>query len=167
MMSIPRLDGQPAGDKVEAMDEGTSIPVQVTRSFHALPERVFDAWLDPAWIAVWMFGPRVRDEELVKLELDARVGGTFSFVVRRGEQTIDHVGRYVEIERPRRLVFTWAVAPEPIDSSRVLVELTQLEAGSELTLTHELAPEWSDFADRTREAWSKMLDALATAVEPE
>jgi hypothetical protein len=57
---------------------------RVTRQFNASAERVFDAWLSPDLIGRWMFGPNVRDEEVVRILVDARVGGAFSFIVRRG-----------------------------------------------------------------------------------
>ena len=81
--------------------------VTVRRRFSASAEQVFDAWLDPAMIGQWMFGPKLRDEEIVSLKVDAQVGGRFSFVVRREGKELDHVGKYLEIDRPRRLVFTW------------------------------------------------------------
>jgi uncharacterized protein YndB with AHSA1/START domain len=56
---------------------------RVTRRFSAAPERVFDAWLDPEMIGRWMFGPALRDEEVLRIAVDARIGGSFSFVVRR------------------------------------------------------------------------------------
>lgn len=89
------------------MSTAPRINVRVTRRYTAPPERVFDAWLDAEMIGKWMFGPALRDEEIVRLSLDARVGGSFSFVVRRQGEEIDHMGEYLEIDRPRRLVFTW------------------------------------------------------------
>ena len=139
------------------------IRVRVSRRFEAPPERVFDAWLSPDMIGRWMFGPQLRAEEIVRLSLDARVGGAFSFVVRRKGQEIDHIGRYLEIERPRRLVFTWAVAPEP-DDSRVTAEIAPLGSGCELTLTHEMAPKWAEFAPRVEQGWTTMLGALGKAL---
>ena len=55
----------------------------VSHRFTASAERVFDAWLDVAWIGRWMFGPVVRDERIVRLVLEPKVGGKFSFVVNR------------------------------------------------------------------------------------
>lgn len=133
---------------------------RVTRRFGVLPERVFDAWLDPEMIGQWMFGPRLREEEVVNLTADARVGGTFSFVVRRQGEEIDHIGEYREIDRPRRLVFTWAVAPEPIDSSLVTIDILPSDRGCELKLTHEMSSEWADYVSRTEDAWTLMLNAL-------
>lgn len=136
------------------------VEVRVTQAFDASPERVFDAWLDPAMLGRWMFGPRVREEEIVRLTLDADVGGRFSFVVRRGEEVIDHVGEYLEIDRPRRLVFTWGIAGVSVDESRVTINISPRDRGCELALTHELDADWADYADRTREGWSMMVAML-------
>lgn len=146
------------------MNTEPNVKARVTRRFNASPERVFDAWLDPEMIGKWMFGPAVREEEVVRISLDPRVGGRFSFVVRRQGQEINHVGEYLEIDRPRRLRFTWGVADEE-GSDGVTVDIVPLEeSGCELTLTHELHPDWADFAKRAEDAWVKMLDALAATL---
>lgn len=149
------------------MKSGLDVQVRVTQRFEASAERVFDAWLDTQWIGRWMFGKALRDEEIVRLTLDARVGGKFSFVVRRHGQEIDHVGRYLELERPRRIVFTWGIAGvSDTDESRVVVEIAPRERGTgcELTLTHFLPAEWADYADRTRDGWTKMIGELDAAL---
>lgn len=133
----------------------------VTKRFGVPAERVFDAWLDPVMLGRWMFGPDVRDERIVRLGTEPRVGGKFSFVVDRAGVEIDHVGEYLEIERPRLLVFTWATRDSLPETSRVIIELTPLDPGCELTLTHVMAPSWSAFADRATGSWRKMLEALA------
>jgi uncharacterized protein YndB with AHSA1/START domain len=143
------------------MSEAEQPIVRVTRRYEATAERVFDAWLDPQLIGRWMFGPALREEEVLRIEVDARVGGGFSFLVRRGEHEIDHVGTYRAIERPRRLVFTWGIAGESIDESAVTIEIVPRERGCELTLVHEMDPKWKDYAERTQAGWTKMLDALA------
>jgi uncharacterized protein YndB with AHSA1/START domain len=136
--------------------------VSVSRRFSISPERVFDAWLDPEAIGKWMFGPAVRDEEIVRMRLDPHVGGSFSFIVRRQGEEIDHVGQYLEIFRPRRLMFTWGVKTTS-DRSKVTVDIVSIKTGCEVTLTHELHPNWADYADRTAAAWTKMLATLAEA----
>ncbi len=146
------------------MSAGSNLEVRVVRTFAASPERVFDAWLDPLMVGRFMFGSALRDEEVLRLEVDPRVGGAFSFLVRRQGAEIDHVGKYLEIERPRRLSFTWGIAGESEDESRVTVEVAPHEDGCELALTHALQPKWADFAGRVEAGWAKMLDALTGAV---
>ena len=139
----------------------TSTQAQVTRTFAASAELVFDAWLDPELISQWMFGPALREEEVLHIRVDPRVGGAFSFLVRRSGQDLDHVGKYLTIERPHRLSFTWGVVPETDDESRVIIEITPRDSGCELTLTHELTPAWADFIPKCQDAWNKMLGALS------
>jgi len=135
--------------------------VKVTHRFEAAPERVFDAWLTPDSVRQW-FGPGLG--EMVRVDVDPQVGGKFSFVQKRGEDDVDHVGTYLELDRPRRLAFTWGVPQDSDDISRVVIDIAPLEDGSELTLTHELHPDWTDYAERTEEAWSKMLQAMDEAL---
>jgi uncharacterized protein YndB with AHSA1/START domain len=136
----------------------------VIHRFDAAPERIFDACLDPAWLSRWMFGPNVRDERIVRLTLDARVGGKFSFVVDRNGTEVDHVGEYLEIDRPRRLAFTWATRDTLPEVSRVIIEITARDLGCEVKLTHAMGAKWSAFVDKAAAAWTKMLDALERAL---
>lgn len=143
------------------MNFSTPVQARVTQHFTVPAEQVFDAWLDPALIGLWMFGPALREEEVVRLTVDAQVGGAFSFVVRRQGQEIDHIGEYLELDRPRRIVFTWGVRGHSDDESRVTIDITPLAQGCELTLTHEISPKWADFVERSRTGWAKMVSVLA------
>jgi uncharacterized protein YndB with AHSA1/START domain len=136
----------------------------VTKHFSASAERVFDAWLDTGMIGRWMFGPGVRAERIVRLALEPRVGGKFSFVVDRAGVEIDHVGEYLEIDRPRLLVFTWATRDSLPETSRVIIEITSLDGECELTLTHVMGADWAAFVDKAAGSWRKMLDVLAGAL---
>jgi uncharacterized protein YndB with AHSA1/START domain len=149
------------------MNSPQNISVRVVHRYRNSPEGVFDAWLDPAMIGRWMFGPALRDEEVVHLNVDARVGGSFSFLVRRQGKELDHVGEYLELDRPRRLVFTWGVREggQKPDMSTVTVEVLPSDGGSELTLTHDLHPDWADYAGKTEQGWTKMLGALETSLD--
>jgi uncharacterized protein YndB with AHSA1/START domain len=136
----------------------------VSHRFAVPAERVFDAWLDPVWIGRWMFGPGVRDEKIVRLSVEPRVGGKFSFVVNRQNVEIDHVGEYLELDRPRLLVFTWATRDSLPNTSRVIVEILPCDGGCELTLTHVMSADWAAFVDKAAGSWGKMLEALAGAL---
>ncbi len=135
----------------------------VKRLFQEEPERVYEAWLKPELIGSWMFGPSVRDEEIVHLVVDPRVGGAFSFMVERNGETIEHLGKYLEVERARRLVFTWMIAGSEI-GSRVLLDFSGGSGECELTLTHELHPTWADHVQAMESSWARLLDGLAAAL---
>lgn len=137
----------------------TATPTAVaTHHFAAQPERVFDAWLAPSLVGQWMFAS--GGDEVVRVRVDARVGGAFSFLVRRDGREIDHVGTYQEIDRPRRLAFSWGIVGEP-GSDGVTVDVVPTADGCEVTVRHRMHPEWAEFAPRAAEAWTKMLGALA------
>src|SRR5207244_4104921 len=91
---------QAEAERNDDMSTRQDVTVRVTHRYNASPERVFDAWLDPTLIDGWMFGPSQRDEEVVRISVDPRVGGSFSFLVRRQGEEIDHVGEYIELDRP-------------------------------------------------------------------
>jgi len=76
------------------------IKITVTKNFNVPAKKVFDAWLDTDFLSKWMFGPDVRDEEIIKLETNPEKYGTFSFMVRRGDDVLNHLGTYLEVDRP-------------------------------------------------------------------
>ena len=143
------------------MTSSTPVTIRVSRRFVAAADKVFDAWLDPVLLGQWMFGPRLRDEQVPHLNVDPRVGGAFSFLVRREGGEVDHIGTYREVDRPRRLAFTWGVAGASSDESVVTIDIKPVDFGCELTLTHAMDPKWADYAERTRAGWTKMIDMLA------
>jgi uncharacterized protein YndB with AHSA1/START domain len=147
----------------------TPTTVLLARRLHADPEHVFDAWLDAAKAKKWMLAPSPADE-IVSASIDARIGGTFSFVLDRDGQEIEHLGGYVEIDRPRRLAFTWNVSGarahsgvrKPETGSLVTLDFAPAGTGTELRLTHEGVPE--EYALATEEGWSKIIQALANSI---
>ena len=72
---------------------------------------------------------------------------------------VRHVGEYLEIERPRRLVFT-SSACRSLDSrmTTVTIEIRADGDGCELTLTHDGVP--PDNAEGSRDGWGRILAGL-------
>jgi uncharacterized protein YndB with AHSA1/START domain len=101
------------------------------RTFNAPAQLVFAAWTEPRHLRHWR-GP--RGFELVACEVDLRVGGGYRFVHRAPDDS-RHVfhGRYLEVERPSRLVstFVYEAAPE----TEVLDEVTFDEDGGTTLVT--------------------------------
>ncbi len=138
------------------MTVDTDRVLHITRHFDASAERVFDAWLDPATAGRWLFATPAGQMTCVQIE--ARVGGKF-LLIRRDDDDVEHIGEYLEINRPRRLVFSLKVPKYSAETTKVSVDIVPDDAGCKLTLTHEgVLPEW---IDRTRQGWTMILDSLA------
>jgi uncharacterized protein YndB with AHSA1/START domain len=139
------------------MADRQTVSVRVTHRFSAAPERVFDAWLDPAKAGKFLFATPTG--KMVRVEIDARVGGAFVFVDRRDGEDVEHSGEYLEIDRPRRLVFRFRVPKYSPDFAHIAIDIVPAASGCELTLTHsELDSQWTKQAE---EGWTMILNSLA------
>ena len=142
------------------MNNPATLEARVSYVFKAPAEKVFTAWLDPVMVGQWMFGPAVREEEVVSIEIDPKPGGAFSFLVKRDTLVVDHIGTYIKIEQPKYLEFNWGVKGMS-DNSIVRVEIIPHDSGCELILVHELNPAWHEYLQRCKDGWLSMLLALA------
>ena len=100
------------------------------RTYAAPAERVFAYFTDPELMASW-FCP--NPELPTTCELDVRPGGAWRVVM--GEWVVG--GRYVEVEPPTRLVFTFDWEHDDDAPTTVTVQCTAGRDGTRLRLTHE------------------------------
>jgi uncharacterized protein YndB with AHSA1/START domain len=144
------------------MSAAATARVVVTHWFAAPAERVFDAFVDLQIARRFLFATATG--EMVTAQLDARVGGRFTFIERRPDMgEVRHVGEYLQIERPRRLVFSFGVPQFDPRMTTVSIEIRASPGGCELTLTNEGVP--LDYAARNHDGWSRILAGLLPAYE--
>ncbi|EAQ79240.1 SRPBCC family protein [Blastopirellula marina] len=142
-------------------EKSEPIVLTIRRAFPYSAELVFDAWLDPEVAGRWLFATATG--EMKTVEINPVVGGEFLIAEQRGDILAEHFGEYLEIERPRRLVFTFA-AIRNVESTRVTVDIEPTDAGCELTLVHEMDPKWIDYKERTESGWATLLANLAATM---
>lgn len=114
-------------------EETTPNELRMTRRFDAAPERVFAAWLEPELVSKWLFtGPTSEDHGV---ELDAQVGGRWSITDRREGVDYTASGEYLEIDPPRRLVFTFAMPQFSPNQDTIALDFAPDGAGCLMTFT--------------------------------
>ena len=136
----------------------------LSRDFDVTPEALFDAWLDPAKAGKFLFA--TPDGEMVRVEIDARVGGRALIVDHRTSGDAHHHLLYEVIDRPHRLVFLFSADPAGEGEwTRVSIDIAARGAGASLTLTHEMDPQWAAYEHQTRKGWTMILDSLVKVID--
>jgi uncharacterized protein YndB with AHSA1/START domain len=133
---------------------GSPATVRVVRRLHAAPARVFEAWLNPRIAEKWLFATATRPAAGVRM--DVREGGEYCFVENGGQAM--YAGEYIEIVRPRRLVFTLRLP----DITWVTAQFAPLGTRCELVVTHDRLP--PHLAGAMQARWTGMLYGLGVVL---
>lgn len=147
------------------------LEAKVSHEFKARAEQVFDAWLDPQLARRWMTASLKSaglSGEVRRMEIDARVGGRFTFSdMRQGGEAV-HWGTYLEIDRPRKLVFTWFTSKEDEaeGSSLVTLLIEPRGTGCLATITHRMDEKYAEYVQRTEQGWGRMLTHIDASFSP-
>jgi uncharacterized protein YndB with AHSA1/START domain len=140
---------------MEKTAEKVSLEREVTIA--ASPETVWEFLVDPEKAARWMGQ---------KWSFDLRPGGAYRCAVIPGHTA---AGEFVEIDAPRRLVYTWGweasegtTNPVPPGTSTVEIELVPDGAGTRLRFTHRDLPT-DEAAESHGHGWDHYLERLVIA----
>lgn len=129
---------------------------EIRRRLSAPITEVFAWWTQADKLQQWM-----SPVGTTEAEVDLRVGGAFRIVMKSGDLAIHHTGEFIEIEAPKRLVFTWVSPYTGPDPSLVTLELEPDGASAtQLRLVHSHLP--NAVAPSHRDGWGTMLDRLAS-----
>jgi uncharacterized protein YndB with AHSA1/START domain len=130
-----------------------ALELRMRRRFAAGADQVWQGLTSPAAIEQWFWPARFA----TKAEADVKVGGRLRIDGMAGGIAVS--GRYVTIEPPRLLSFTWIWDGEP-EQTLVTAELAEADGQTELELAH------GGFANEAARddhvtGWSDCLDRLA------
>jgi len=131
--------------------------LHLERRFDAPSGQVFDAWIKPEIAGRWLF--TAPGSESHSTDLDARAGGRWTVVDRREGVDYTALGEYLEIDRPRRLAFTFGMPQFSPEFCQVTIEIVPSGEGARLTLTQNPLPE--DAVEPLRKGWNDMFGQLS------
>jgi len=135
----------------------------VRREIAAPAEDLFDAWLDAQSLGTWLRPGGIRE---TRAETDPREGGAFRIVMVDDASSIVHSGTYREIDRPRRLVFTWSSPATGFRDSIVTVTFqpssnsTQPSSSSTVVEIHQVGLPDEEARAGHHAGWSDALREL-------
>jgi uncharacterized protein YndB with AHSA1/START domain len=124
-----------------------------TLTIDASPETVWEFLVDPEKLMRW---------KGIKAELDPQSGGTYYCEVIPGHTAR---GEFVELDRPKRLVFTWGWDGDegvPPGSSTIEIELATDGEGTSLRFVHKDLPSAEAVASHAH-GWDHYLPRLEIA----
>jgi uncharacterized protein YndB with AHSA1/START domain len=132
-----------------------TMELNFTRTIPATPAEVYGAWLDTKH-------PGNPWSDAKKVILDGRVDGLFYFLTGKGEkgEGYPHFGRFIAVERNRRLQYAW-MSPFTLGRESV-VTVTFEKKGDEtlLTLNHANLPD-DDMGRAHDEGWKQCIGVFA------
>ena len=140
--------------------------INITRTFDAPRELVFQAWTDPHHLAQW-FGPRHFNNPVC--EVDARPGGRLLVHMQGPDGDVHPThGVFHEVVEPERLVLTTTAFNDAAGNPHLEVRhtVTFEEAGGKTTMTlHSVVvratPEMAGPLSGMEQGWNESLDKLA------
>jgi uncharacterized protein YndB with AHSA1/START domain len=130
--------------------------VSVARTIPASAEKVFDVWIDPKSPG----GPWFGSDRVI---LNPVVDGLFYLAVKHEGRTWPHYGRFLQIERPCVIEYTWMSEATKGAESIVTVTMEPRGEETEVTLRHSGVPD-DEMGRKHKDGWAWVLSALAEAI---
>jgi uncharacterized protein YndB with AHSA1/START domain len=153
--------GEDAAMKRTTVERRSDREVVVTRSFDAPARLVFEAWSNPELFRRWWV-PKSMGMTLHSCEMDVRTGGTYRLNFGDG---MDFFGRYIEVTRPSRIVWTNEESGENASVTTVTFEEQDgrtMLVMSELYPSKEALDAEGGAAEATHETFGQLDELLLT-----
>lgn len=167
-MSVSSPNDPAAGTGGTTVERTSDRELVVTRSFNGPARIVFEAWVKPELFQRW-WAPRSFGVYLVAYEADVRTGGAYRLVMGHPslEQPMAFFGRYIEVTRPARLVWT---NDEGAEGGAVTTVTFEESDGATQVVVHELYPSKEALdeaiASGSTSGWGEQFDQLDALIAP-
>jgi uncharacterized protein YndB with AHSA1/START domain len=141
----------------------TELALDLEFELPCTPEAAFRAWTEAAAVTVWWGEDGVY--RTTGWSADVRAGGTWRAAFEGdGGEGFGAEGRYLEVERPSRLVWTWSASWAPEAETRIDMTFAPREAGTLMRLRQSGFDSAEDRADNET-AWRQMAGWLTAHLE--
>lgn len=135
--------------------------VRVGYQFGAGMYNVYRAFLNRALARQFLFA--TTNGTMIRADIDARVGGEFTFVDRRDGVDVLHKGIYTDLCEPILIAFDFCVPQYSDATATVTIKLTATRPGCRAMLICDgVLPE---YAEQTREGWERILAKAASVID--
>ena len=131
--------------------------LKVRKFINALPEKIFDAWIQPEQLKKW-WGP--EGIECSDAKFDLQQGGKYHInnQLPDGKEILIY-GEFLTIDRPNKLTFTWKTDPGTNDTGLVTVRFIAKSNGTEVIINHKKITSDEAFKSH-KHGWIGCLEGL-------
>jgi uncharacterized protein YndB with AHSA1/START domain len=131
-----------------------TLEITVERTIPAPPREVFDAWLDPGVPGTLWHGHK-------KVIFNPEIDGLWYLLslLHRREGTA-HYGRFIEIDRPRRIQHSWMSRNTLGEETTVTVTFRKKGEDTLITILHSGLPD-ADMATAHEKGWNSILSKFS------
>jgi uncharacterized protein YndB with AHSA1/START domain len=150
-------------DRYEKHGREGELVLELTWVIQAPRELVFRAFSEPAMLAQW-WGP--AGFTTPEIELDLTVGGSYRLGMQPPDAQLFHLaGTFLEIDRPRRLTYTFRWEEPDPDDRQTVVKLSLDSPDDSLDEATKVSLWQGEFANEARlelhrSGWSDSLEKL-------
>lgn len=146
------------------MTKAMELPsLQIVREFNVAPEVVFDTFTKPESMRVWW-------TDQTTFDIDLRIGGRWTIIRREGDAEYTATGEYVEVDRPHRLQYTYAMPQFSPNSDIISITIAPEGTGCVVTfvqsgedIASELRTLLPGSASASEEGWQQGFDLMVAA----
>jgi uncharacterized protein YndB with AHSA1/START domain len=131
--------------------------LNLSRTIRATPEEIYDVWLDAKSPGGPWFGTK-------RTILNAVVDGLFYHVVEHAGKTWPHYGRFITLERGKKIEHTWVSPATKGLETTVTLTFARAEGGTKVELHHSGVPD-DEMGRQHGDGWTYILGSIAGRLE--
>lgn len=149
---------------------GKPTSFSISKTINGAAQKVFDHWLIPVFLEEWMFGAHTGHDTIDSLDNTVRRGGDFCYKVSGNKQQTIVQGRYLELDIPTLLSFTWLESDKPKDVDAIQddpqtclcsVSFEEADGKTRFKLQVKVPATLSENKESLKARWSERCNALS------